>query len=84
MVNEVPYLAHVLHFFVRNIKLIAIRHSCPVNLKIVLSHLTVTENPELLSTLRLRKECVNSLTEAKKKKISSLGGIYNSQTFMLQ
>jgi hypothetical protein len=59
MLNAVPLLVHVLQFFVYNIKLIAIRHSNSVNLKIVLSLSTVTENPELLSTFRLRKESVN-------------------------
>jgi len=56
-----------MHFLLYNIKLIAIRHSYPVNLKLVHSHPTVTENPEMLSTFRLCKE-FESLNTAKNKK----------------
>jgi hypothetical protein len=56
MVKAVPSFAHILHFLSYNIKLIAIRHSYPFNLKLVLSHPTVTENPEMLSSFRMRKE----------------------------
>jgi len=55
----VSSLVHILHFLSYNIKLIAIRHSYPVNLKRVHSHPTVTQNPEMLSTFRLRKEFEN-------------------------
>ena len=56
MVKAVSSFAHVLHFLLCNIKPIAIRHSYSVHFKLVHSHPTVKENPEMLSKFRLRKE----------------------------
>jgi len=56
MAKAVSFLARVLHFLLYNIELIAICHAYPVNLKLIQSHPTVTENPEMLLTFGLRKE----------------------------
>jgi len=54
--KQVPFLAHVSYFLLYKIKLIAIRPSYSVHFKLVHSYFTVKENPEMLSTFRLRKE----------------------------
>jgi len=81
-VEAVPSLSHVSYFLLYNIKLIAIRLSYSVNFKLVHSHPTVTENPEMLSTFRLRKEfktlhmSTRKLQQRMKSIIQSLGGIH--------
>jgi hypothetical protein len=51
-----PSLAHVSYFHLYKIKLVAIHLSYSVHFKLVHSHPTVKENPEMLPIFRLRKE----------------------------
>jgi hypothetical protein len=56
MVKAVCHLAQLSLCLLYNIKLMTIRHYFLVNVKLVHSHSTGTENPEMLSKFRLRKE----------------------------